>query len=498
MSSITKIARLKHPGVLRDFSWPADLPDFGRFNLIYGWNGSGKTTLSRVFRAIEQRAAYSPGEATLYVDGHQVTGQEFPKTTVPVRVFNRDFVNETVFPVSGGEVPPIFVVGKESVEGQMEVDRLKAERIRQEAALQQAHSAHQQADRELDRHCVDRARLIKDSLRVPGPGSYNDYNKTDYRTRAGQMVTAGDGPSHRLSDSDRDSLLMQHRANVKPKVSSVPYRLPVLKQLHRDAVGVLSATVTSSVIASLKDDPALSDWVRHGLGLHTSRTAETCLFCEQSLPGVRMSALESHFSAEYDRFLERLDQLRADLRKDLEEARGLRLPDRMALYEDLIGDYDTRRDEFVEVLNGVSVFITGLLRALDAKRGQPFQSTQLEIEIPTVDGEAINRLNEVIARHNAACDDFQARTARARDRLALDLIAENVDDYSRLPAVVNAASDAISPLVQDVKRLTDEIGRLEREIVEHQQPAEELNEDLRKYLGHHELSLQIKESGYQL
>src|SRR5690606_39169161 len=192
---------------------------------------------------------------------------------------------------------------------------------------------------------------------------------------------------------------------------------------------------------------------------------------------VRLSALESHFNAEYDRFLERLDQLRADLRKLLEEAKGLRLPDRMALYEDLVNDYDARHGELVEALNGVSAFITRLLQALDAKRSQPFKSVQLEIEVPTVDEEAISRLNEVIARHNAACDDFQARTARARDRLALDLIAENLDDYSRLAAAVKAASDAIGPLEQDVKRSIDEIGRLEREIVEHRQPAEELNED---------------------
>lgn len=498
MSSIAKIARLKHPGVLRDFTWPTELPTFGRFNLIYGWNGSGKTTLSRVFRAIEQRVAYAPGEATLYIDGHQVTGQDFPRTTVPVRVFNRDFVNETVFPVSGGEVPPIFVVGQESVERQKEVDHLKAERAQQETALQQARSAQQQAERDLDRHCVERARLIKDSLRVPGPGSYNDYNKTDYRTRAGRMVVAGDGPSHRLSDSDRDSLLIQHRANVKPKVTSVPYRFPSLKQLHSDAAGVLSATVTSSAIESLKDDPTLSDWVRHGLGLHKSRAAETCLFCEQSLPGARLAALESHFSTEYDRFLDHLDQQRATLSKLLEESKRVRLPDRMALYEDLSAHYDARGDELEDALKRTCVFVGELLQALDAKQNQPFKSMQLDVEVPTVDEEAISRLNEVIARHNAACDDFQTRTTRARDRLALNLIAENVDDYARLTAAVLAASGSIGPLEQDVKRLLDGIERLEREIVEHRQPAEELNEELRNYLGHDELSLQVKETGYQL
>lgn len=498
MSLIPKIARLRHPGVLRDFTWPADLPAFSRFNLIYGWNGSGKTTLSRIFRAIEQRIAYSPGEVTLHIDGQQATGQDFPETTVPVRVFNRDFVNETVFPVSGGDVPPIFVVGKESVERQKDVDRLKVERSQKETALKQARSAHQQAEREIDRHCVERARVVKDTLRVPGPGSYNEYNKTDYRARAGRMAAAGDGHLHRLSDSDRDSQLIQHRANIKPKVASVPYSFPSLRQLQSDAAAVLSATVTSSAIESLKDDPTLSDWVRHGLGLHRSRAAETCLFCEQSLPGARLSALDSHFSTEYERFLDRLNQQRATLSKLVSEAEGLRLPDRMALYDDLCPAYDARRGELEEALEGATVFISELLRALDEKRSQPFKSMLLEIEVPTVDEQAITRLNEVIARHNAACDDFQERTASARDRLAFDLIAENLDEYSRLAAAVRAESDAIGPLEQEVKWSSDEIERLEREIVEYRQPAEELNEDLRKYLGHDEISLQVKETGYQL
>jgi wobble nucleotide-excising tRNase len=34
--------------------------------------------------------------------------------------------------------------------------------------------------------------------------------------------------------------------------------------------------------------------------------------------------------------------------------------------------------------------------------------------------------------------------------------------------------------------------------VEHRQPAEELNDDLRKYLGHSDLLLEIKDAGYTI
>lgn len=498
MSLITKISRLKHPGVLRDFTWPADLPSFGRFNLIYGWNGHGKTTLSRVFRALEQRVAPALGEVTLEVNGQQLAGQDFHQATVPVRVFNRDFVNDSVFPVGGREVPPIFVVGKESVETQKQVDRLKTERADKDVALQKASSTVQQANRKLDQFCADRAQAIKDALRVPGQGSYNNYNKTNYRTRAEQMLAAGDAPAHRLSDAERDSCLIQHRAAVKPKVSPVQYRFPSLESLHKEVSELLAATVTSAAIASLKDDAILSGWVRQGLGLHKSKAADHCFFCDQPLPDARMSELEAHFNDEYERLLRRLDQQSETLNQHVASLRGLHVPDRMALYEDLLNEYDTACNSLWATRDAVVAYIGELQKALDTKKGQPFKRVQFETSTPAIDCEVIVRVNDILHRHNEACDDFQTRTTKARDRLALDLIARSLDEYSLLSAAANEALELISPLKAKITRLTGEIERLEREIVEHRQPAEELNEDLRRYLGHGEIRVEVKDTGYQL
>ena len=51
---IKKVRKIKDYRVFRDFSWPASLPEFKDFNLVYGWNGSGKTILSNIFRDIER------------------------------------------------------------------------------------------------------------------------------------------------------------------------------------------------------------------------------------------------------------------------------------------------------------------------------------------------------------------------------------------------------------------------------------------------------------
>lgn len=492
---ITRISGLRYSGIFRDFTWPTDLPDFGQYNLIYGWNGSGKTTLSRLFRDIELRRAPTVGEATLRIQGQDVRGEDFPQSTLQIRVFNRDFIQESVFPVGGGDLPPIFVVGKESVEKQKQADRLKEERRTKEKELNAARETKQRAERDFDNHCINWAKVIKESLRLSG-SAYNEYDKRRYQARANQMATDGDTATHKLTESTRERLLAQHRATQKPKVLEVAYRLPELQGLADQVETLLRTTVVSAVIDRLKDDSELAEWARHGLELHKDRDSDRCLFCEQTLPEDRLSELEAHFSAEYEGFLRKVEEQIQVLDSAGKQAAEVGLPNRAELYEDLATDYDAAEQALRRVLDDARAFIGELVNALKHKKAQPFKASSLAASVPTVDGAVVDRLNEVIRRHNQTCDNFDRRVSDARDHLALDMIAESLDEFIRLRDAVQTATAAIEPIQNEIQRLTDQITQLEREIREHQQPAEELNEDLKRYLGHGELQLTIKETGY--
>ena len=52
----------------------------------------------------------------------------------------------------------------------------------------------------------------------------------------------------------------------------------------------------------------------------------------------------------------------------------------------------------------------------------------------------------------------------------MDMIARNVGDFCRLADAAKIAADSIAPIQTEVQRLSDEIARLEREIVEHRRP----------------------------
>lgn len=498
---IARFPRLRNIGVFHDFTWPADLADFGRYNLIYGWNGSGKTTLSRVLRDMELRRPPRQGEATIHIDGADVRGEDFPQATLQVRVFNRDFVNESVFPAGGGDVPPIFVVGKESVEKQKEADRLKQERTAAEGRLDRSRRTKQQAERELDRFCQERGRGIKDALRSPGAAGanpYNNYDKSDFQGRAQKMAADGNADSHSLTHEQQDAFRGQIRASPKPKLPEISYRLPDLKKVAAEAAELLATTVVSATIQALKDDPARADWMRTGLGLHRDRQADACLFCEQPLPPERLATLEAHFSTEYERFLARLDQQVETLKDASTRGGEVGLPKQIELYDELAQEYIEGETAVRQAIDSARAFLGDLVRVLVDKRSRPFDRLTLGLAVPEVQIQTIAALNALLRKHNQICDDFDTRTASARDRLAFGMIADALEEFTRLRDAVQTAHATIAPASEEVQRLTRDIERLEREIVQHRQPAEELNDDLRKYLGHEELQLTIKETGYSI
>lgn len=497
MTLVTKISRLRHPGVLRDFSWPAELPTFGRYNLIYGWNGSGKTTLSNLFRALELRRQ-PEGEVTLATANTTIAGNDFAQATLPVRVFNRDFVAANVFPVGGGEVPPIFVLGEESAEKQARVELLNAEQTTAQRALDAARQEKAKAEKTLDKHCVDRATVIRETLRSSGNNPYNNYDKARYRQRVASMQSAGDKANHRLTADERERLVSQSKATPKAPVREVQLRLPDLQQLADTTRQLLQKSVVSSAIDALKTDPQLASWVRDGLGLHQQREAEQCLYCEQLLPDGRMTVLEAHFSTEYEQLLRKLDTQIDQIESSSRAINQISLPNRAELYEDLVADFDQAKMQLDTSATAISDYLATLVAALKDKKQKLFETQSLDVAVLDVRRSIIDDINAIVRRHNQACTDFNGHVRTAREKLEADSVASSLDEYQSLADAVQAQETAINEARSQTQQMASQITQLEREIIEHRQPAEELNQDLKSYLGHAELQLEIRDTGYTI
>jgi len=407
MICVNRISRLRDCGIFRNFRWPSDLPNFGQYNVIYGWNGTGKTTLSRLFRDLEVRRTPPIGETILRINGKDVPGEEFPQSDLNIRVFNRHFVDENVFPVEGGDLPPILVLGAGNVEKQRMVQQLKLNRVSVLAKLDSTRSADEAARKALDQFCISRAKSIKSELRTSGQNTYNNYNKTRCREHAQAMAAAGDGMTHRLADADRARLLGRHTGKSKPRIEHLSYTLPNVQAILDDVAQLLTTTVDAAAIDALKGDAALAEWTRRGLSLHRDRQADQCLFCDQSLPFDRLDALKAHFSAAYEEVIESIDCQIGRLRSASTASEAIQLPPAEAFYDHLVSKFHSGERQLRDALVSLRQFLTTAVEALEAKKRRAYEAFKLDLVTPPLDEDAVEALNEVIGDHNEECDAFR-------------------------------------------------------------------------------------------
>jgi len=312
------------------------------------------------------------------------------------------------------------------------------------------------------------------------------------------MTEEGNATSFRLSNENREKKIAQIRQTSKPSISEVNYSLPDFEAIIERVAQLLKTTVFSEAIQTLKADPELAEWARHGLRLHRDRKSERCLFCEQPLPKNRLDALEAHFSSHYEQFIQHLDEEIKQIQTFEEATNNVRLPHKTELYDDLGAEFEDAQSELQKTLQVTCSFLNKAKQELEHKKSRLFEQITSTLVLPQLDSKAVEKLNAVIQKHNQACDQFQNRINEARELLAKDMIAESLDDFIHLRDAATKANNNVQEATRKVEELNNKIADLEREIVEHRRPAEELNEDLCKYLGHSELRLETENTGYTL
>lgn len=527
---ITRLNKAKGYRIFRDFVWPAsDLQDFGRFNVIYGWNGSGKTSLSNVFRHLQRRAPLLEGQVELLVDQTRVAGTDFGTALLPdVRTFNRDTVDRNVFEAVNQQFPPVFFLGEDSVEKQKRIEELKVEL----AAHANAELRHAQtkanASAALDSLCAEEAKGIKNLLTVAGGGPYNNFNAGNFKASLQGLAASATAPTG-LSALARKKYLAMKDAKPMEVVEAPSISFPDVGDLTARTKAALERSVVSSVIAELAERPDIASWVSAGLSLHTDghgSGAGSCLFCDQALPEHRMRRLEAHFNDEFKRFQADVDGLIREIESAKEFAKALRAPPKEALYADLRSDYETAASKLQVQSATVKTSLDVLLRALKAKRDEPFARLELMhfITNATAEGEpasgietffqvvltgaamlsaalgkaAFETMKQVIEQHNAHTASFDAELSAARTALARDELIKALPAWQKKLAAVKDADGQSTAARDSAARVKREISELEVQVRQHRRPAEELNQEVASYLGRDELKFDVEQNGYKI
>ncbi len=168
---ITRLTSISRYGVFADWSWSEALPEFHRYNILYGWNYVGKTTLSRILRSFERKQRHPDygGFAAIEIDDGSDDDTDRFALPLAIRVFNRDFVDENIsFHTSDkADMNPILIIGEENVDLERQLSTKEKEVSETAGRIHELDRESRELRTNIDNALSDRAREIKNTLQIP-------------------------------------------------------------------------------------------------------------------------------------------------------------------------------------------------------------------------------------------------------------------------------------------------------------------------------------------
>jgi wobble nucleotide-excising tRNase len=485
---IRRIQHIKAFGVFADFQWPAGLPEFKQFNLIYGWNYSGKTTLSRVFRCFELKLPhvdFTGAQVQLKAEDGTVHHLSAPHAAPAFRVFNSDFVRENLS-FADGSAEPILVLGAEDIAKQ---EALKAKKLEREALNLSMESNVRKKGGKADD--IDKAltRYARDFIK--NPLAEVNYDKRRFEPN---VIACKVAPEQHLLDETAvaECLVVYRSTDKKPALLAKPASLSSLAALKEKTVSLLTRVVTANnPIPRLKDDPAVESWVNEGRPLHGGKV--TCQFCGQPLPPDLMNHLIGHFSADYENLMAELGALAKEIEAALKQE--IALDHKNDFYAELSERFTSEKSALGKALKARNSALESLAEAVTAKLTKAFTT----LECPLVDdpadriAAAVEAINRIIAEHNKRTADFDKKRQEAFTKLEKHYAALFVREEKYNESLQQIA-DLITTIDEQVKKLGEldgELRTLEQALSEAAKGAERINELLAAYFGKDDLRVAV-------
>lgn len=523
--NITRLSRMKGHRIYRDFTWPNNLPDFSRFNLIYGWNGAGKTTISNLFRHLQEKKPITEGEVRIRIDGNDISGADIATEAIPqIRVFNRDTINRSIFEQPNQALPPVYFLGEDSAEKQQRIEHLKAVRLKMLDEKLGMDSKRKDLDKQFEQFRKDKAASIKTMLTSATAGAYfNSYDAQKFKKKAEELIVSG---SHELlSEAGRAECVAKKEGAPKEKIVLPQASYPDFSEMVQRASSLLSKSVVATTIDSLASDAALSQWVNMGLKLHDHVAGERCKFCEQPVPELRIKALEAHFNDAFRQFQAEISFFTEEVDSAIQFLEKIKaIPDRGLLYPHLSDRYQLKVNELVSQSGMVAMLLGQIRNGLVEKEAKPFAVLDITNHLLSLPGDnkkegtldflfrllmtagslitghigkkAFSDICVILNEHNQHTDNFAREQDDARKLLESDEVVRAVPSYQQYLDSIREAGDGSAQCLLRMESLDAEIGGLEAAIRQHLKAAEDLNRDMASYLGRDELRFVAHDTGY--
>ena len=485
---IRRIQHIKSFGVFADFQWPAGLPEFKQFNLIYGWNYSGKTTLSRAFRCFEQKLPhvdFAGAQVQLKSDDGTVHHLALPDTAPAFRVFNSDFVRENLS-FADGSATPILVLGAEDI---AKLEALKAKKDERVAlALSKDASGKKKEAKAAD---IEKAltNYARDFIKTPL--AEVNYDKRRFEPK---VIECKDDPDKFLLNDDALAacLAVYRSTDKKLALSPKAVSLSSVTVLKEETGFLLARVVTANnPIPRLKENPTVESWVKEGRPLHDGK--EICQFCGQPLPVDLMTHLAGHFSADYENLMGELSALATTIQAAQEQE--ITLDHKTDFYTELSDRFTSEKGRLDKLVKARASTLKSLGTAVLEKKTKAFTA----LECPTVENSAeqiaaaVEAINKTVAVHNTRTAEFDKKRQEAFTKLEKHYAALLIRE-EKYNAKLQQIADLNATITEQAKKLGEldtEIRALEQAVSEAAKGAERINELLAAYFGKNDLRVEV-------
>ena len=505
---ITKISKLKNFGIFHDFTWKTELPEFKKFNLIYGWNRSGKTTVSRVFLSCEKKCVYDKnkfkqypehGEFELKINnGTTIKNVDVATNILPIKIFNQDFIDNNISFDASNSCNPIIYVSEEHIESKKQLEQLKINTITLSKSLDESKNVKSTKEEIKSNFLTGLGREIANVL------FDKSYNKTKAENKI-NSVGVDNYIDKILTDEDKikyETISKSEPEKEQPTTQTLP---PTnYDYLFSQTKSLLDKKIISELLERIKDpddrdgglDEELNNWVKQGFDIHKSKNQfSKCLFCENELSANFFDMLAKHFSKDYEDLQLSIEHLISNLRKEKLSA----IPEKnVDLYRDLISEYEEQCKKYNEILKKQNDWLQHSEIWLEQKYKNPFNPDIPEMvdapeQYTVLLNKTIDELNKIITKHNRRVKNHTTEVLNSREKLELHSIAVALSqqDYKKFENEIIEAKTKEREALEEVNKNNTTISELEKKTSNIGKAIKKINQHLKEFFGREEIKLEL-------
>ncbi|MDP2947625.1 MAG: AAA family ATPase, partial [Nanoarchaeota archaeon] len=434
-------------------------------------------------------------------DGSTIKCSDVATNVLPIKVFNKDFIEDNISFDYSTSCSPIVYVSEEDIESKKQLEKIRIDNVSLKKAFDDAKK------NKTTKEDVKSSFLIGLGREIANVLFDKSYNKTKAENK---IISVGiDKFTDKiLSDEDKKNIEAISKSEAKV-IQSTLTKLPVgnFSFIFNRVKSLLEKKVVSELLERLKDsedkdgglDEELNNWVKQGFDIHKSKNQfKKCLFCDNDLSSNFFDSLAKHFSKDY----EDLQYSIESLIKDIEKEKANNIPEiNIDIYPDLRNDYEIKTKQYNGIVKKQNDWIGNAVMWLEQKYKNPFDPDIPEMvkfpeDYTDLLNKVIDELNAIILSHNDKVNNHSTEVKNAKEKLELHsiAIALSEQDYKKFDNNLQEAEIKERDALDRLNKNVSDISELEKKTSNIGKAINEINKHLKDFFGREEITLELDDS----